>query len=210
MKKTLVQIYTEGQKLEYRSRPTIASSGVNEDVVEFSIDEIWDGLTLYMVAYREDNPVVYTTPLDEGFRAVIPWEVIAHEGTIYIGLCGEDDSGKTVVTSDLLPYKITKGLSASDLVSDPTENHRGIVKTAWLADGAVTSPKVADEAIEEKHLSNELKSQLGKGITYELVAGEDDQIVLRGSDGSETSVTVKGGAPEADADVINDILGGME
>lgn len=209
MKKTLVQIYTNGQSLEYRTRPLIASSGVNEDIVRFLTDEIWDDLNLSMVCHREGCDETYTAALDENHEAIIPWEVLEKPGAIFIGLCGEDGDGNTVVTSELLQYKVVKGLSTTDIVTDPTARHRGVVKTSWLADKAVTHAKLADGAVGEDNLTEELKEQLGKGATYELTQ-DGDTITLTGSDGTTSSVTVMGGAPEASSEVIADVLGGMD
>ena len=119
MAHTTIKVQCVDQTLQATSRPTIASGGIDENVVEFSFCELWDGFTKVAVFYQ-DIDLPYYAALDASDSCVIPWEVLQTDGTLYIGVFGTNADAVTR-TTELLRYKIAKGAITEGLVpSDPT------------------------------------------------------------------------------------------
>lgn len=113
-----INISVIDQSLQLNNNPIIASGGVNEDSVKFNFDSTWNGLTKKATFYK--NPQnVYTVNLDGNNEAIIPYQVLETEGTIFIGVFGT--SGSTVKTSEICSYTIVKG-SSTDV--EPQESDR--------------------------------------------------------------------------------------
>ena len=104
-----IRVIVDEQTLQIINAPTIASQGVNEDRVLFEFDASWDAYGKIALFYHEADPdTIYQAAVDNTGVAVIPWEVTHDDGRIYFGVAGTN--GDTVYTSELLSYRIVKGL----------------------------------------------------------------------------------------------------
>ena len=104
-----IRVIVDEQTLQIINAPTIASQGVNEDRVLFEFDASWDEYGKIALFYHESDPsTIYQAAVDNTGVAVIPWEVTHDDGRIYFGVAGTN--GDTVYTSELLSYRIVKGL----------------------------------------------------------------------------------------------------
>ena len=104
-----IRVIVDEQTLQIINAPTIASQGVNEDRVLFEFDASWDEYGKIALFYHESDPsTIYQAAVDNTGVAVIPWEVTHDDGRIYFGVAGTN--GNTVYTSELLSYRIVKGL----------------------------------------------------------------------------------------------------
>lgn len=56
---TLIKAKVTDQTLEFTLKPMVASGGVNEDVIEFEFDELWDGFDMVAVFYRSKREVFH-------------------------------------------------------------------------------------------------------------------------------------------------------
>ncbi len=107
-----ILITVSGQKLTIASAPVIASEGVNEDRVVFTIDSALSGYGLTAVFYKDgDEENTYTAAVNASGIATVPWEVMDENGKIWIGLCGA--SGSIRYTSEVIKYRIKKGKYAT-------------------------------------------------------------------------------------------------
>ena len=116
----IITIQTDGQRLLYRDAPLVAAQGVKEDYVAFEFDSSWDGFAKTALFYKEaETDNVYTSVVSSisGNRALVPWEVTDEEGTIYIGVYGVKDD--IILTSEVLPYTIKKGVYTEGSQSKP-------------------------------------------------------------------------------------------
>lgn len=117
MGKTSIKIDCVDQRLFVSSGPVIASGGKNEDLVEFSFCQLWDGFEKYAVFYRSKD-AVYRSAVSEN-QCVIPHEVLADDGWIYIGVFGTN--GDVTRTSEVLKYRVAEGaITEGTKPSDPT------------------------------------------------------------------------------------------
>ncbi len=57
---TLIKAKITDQTLEFTLKPMVASGGVNEDVIEFEFDALWDGFDTVAVFYRSKRNVEMT------------------------------------------------------------------------------------------------------------------------------------------------------
>ena len=104
-----IRVIVDEQTLQIINAPTIASQGVNEDRVLFDFDTSWSEYGKVALFYHEADPAtIYQAVIDSEGAAVIPWEVTNDDGRIYFGVAGTN--GDTVYTSELLSYRIVKGL----------------------------------------------------------------------------------------------------
>ena len=104
-----IRVIVDEQTLQIINAPTIASQGINEDRVLFEFDASWDEYGKIALFYHESDPsTIYQAAVDNTGVAVIPWEVTHEDGRIYFGVAGTN--GDTVYTSELLSYRIVKGL----------------------------------------------------------------------------------------------------
>ena len=119
MTRTIIRMQCVDQTLHIISKPTLASGGINEDIIKFSFCDLWEGFAKVAIFYT-DPELPYFQPLDENDSCIIPWEVLTKDGVLYIGVFGEGADG-TLRTSKLVSYKIAKGAITEGLnPSDPT------------------------------------------------------------------------------------------
>lgn len=102
---TLIKAKVTDQTLEFTLKPMVASGGVNEDVIEFEFDELWDGFDTVAVFYRSKRDVFHKKIVDN--RCTIPSEVLRAEGIFYVGVMGVKDN--VTRTTNVLRYEIEHG-----------------------------------------------------------------------------------------------------
>lgn len=107
-----------GQSLVFTSMPVIASHGVNEDYVEFTFDAEWTGYSKVATFYHERFPEdIYVSVVGGSNRALVPHEVTANAGRIFIGVTGTQ--GDVKLTSEVQPYPILPGSNEDGVNSEP-------------------------------------------------------------------------------------------
>lgn len=102
---TLIKAKITDQSLEFTLKPMVASGGVNEDVIEFEFDELWDGFNTVAVFYRSKRDVFHIKIV--GNRCTIPSEVLRTQGVCYVGVMGVKDN--VTRTTNVLRYEIEHG-----------------------------------------------------------------------------------------------------
>lgn len=112
-----IRVTVDEQTLHITDSPKIAAQGVNENYIVFDFDATWSGFSKVALFYREgDESQVYQSLIVNN-QAVVPHEVTDQEGKICFGICGVKDD--KVYTSEILKYKIVKGLYTSGQESEP-------------------------------------------------------------------------------------------
>lgn len=113
-----IQIKCDDQALSFASMPEIYSGDVNHDTVTFNFSDTWSGFAKTCVFYQSKDDVYYQL-LDSNNSCVIPAEVLAKQGKLYIGVFGT--KGDTVITSAVVSYTIGEGAITENLKTpDPT------------------------------------------------------------------------------------------
>lgn len=102
---TLIKAKITDQTLEFTLKPMVASGGVNEDVIEFEFDELWDGFNTVAVFYRSKRDVFHIKIV--GNRCTVPSEVLRAQGVFYVGVMGVKDN--VTRTTNVLRYEIEHG-----------------------------------------------------------------------------------------------------
>lgn len=153
---SVIKITVDEQNLHITDSPKIAAQGVNENYVEFTFSDDWDGFGKTAIFYNESDPeTVYTSLVDGNNRALIPHEVTASEGRISLGLSGVKDD--VVKTSEILTYKIVKGLYVAES-SDPSP---GIYEQMLTIVGAIQSDQasfIADIEADQAAFKSEIET----------------------------------------------------
>ena len=110
---TTISLLTTDQFLSVASRPKVASGDVKSVLLEVRFDAEWDGYVKSAVFFTSENSPVYEVPmLDE--ECLVPHEVLAKSGILYIGVRGVDTATDAVKTSSLVEYRIVEGAPAGD------------------------------------------------------------------------------------------------
>lgn len=105
---TTITIGVVDQVLTLIGTPVVSSGGKNEDYVSFTFDETWNGFAKIAVFYRQTKEIYYALINDDNV-AVVPPEVIATSGIMYLGVVGVNDNTTITKTSQVLPYRIVGG-----------------------------------------------------------------------------------------------------
>lgn len=116
----VIEIGAEVRERELRltSIPMMPSGSRNHLQIRVAFDAEWDGTTKTLVAYRDlSHP--YHAPLGLDGTALIPHEVLAEQGVVYLGVFGV--AGDQRVTSTIVRYGVNEGALTEGLQpSDPT------------------------------------------------------------------------------------------
>lgn len=102
---TLIKAKITDQSLEFTLKPMVASGGVNEDVIEFEFDELWDGFDMVAVFYRSKREVFHQKIVDNS--CTVPSEVLRAQGVFYVGVMGVKDN--VTRTTNVLRYELEHG-----------------------------------------------------------------------------------------------------
>lgn len=112
-----IRVTVDEQTLHITDSPKIAAQGVNENYIVFDFDATWSGFSKVALFYREGDETEVYQSLIVNNQAVVPHEVTDQEGKICFGICGV--KGDKVYTSEILKYKIVKGLYTAGQESEP-------------------------------------------------------------------------------------------
>lgn len=114
---TTIKIKCIDQTLTYEGTPTVASGGVNEDYIQFEFGPLWDGFSKVAVFYRNKGEMYYGLVSTDN-TVVVPKEVTATKGTMYLGVMGVN--GDVTRTSQVLQYRIESGALDGFTPEEPT------------------------------------------------------------------------------------------
>ena len=116
----VIEISAEVRERELRltSIPMMPSGSRNHLRIRITFDAEWEGTTKTLVAYRDlSHP--YHVPLGLDGMALIPHEVLAEQGVVYLGVFGV--AGDQRITSTIVRYGVNEGAVTDGLQpSDPT------------------------------------------------------------------------------------------
>lgn len=89
-----INISCTDQVLALTNEPIVASGGVNEDYVQFTFDNLWNGYSKVAIFYKNPGQVYYSL-IDTDNKALIPAEVIIIKGTIILVEKQSQESAKS-------------------------------------------------------------------------------------------------------------------
>lgn len=166
---TLIKAKITDQILEFTLKPTVASGGVNEDVIEFEFDELWDGFDMVAVFYRSKREVFHQKIVDN--RCTVPSEVLRAQGVFYVGVMGVKDN--VTRTTNVLRYELEHG--AITVGVEPPE------PTPSIYESILASVKSAEQ------IAQSVRNDADAG-RFNGIPGEKGD---KGDPGSDASVTAE-------------------
>ena len=133
---TTISLVATDQLLSVAIRPKVASGDQNSVKLHVDFDSKWDNYAKSAVFYTEDNGTIYEMVLTDG-NCVIPHEVLAKPGILYIGIRGVNADNNAIKTSSLVKYKIAEGAPVGDGTTvEPTADVYQQILTAYKVDRA--------------------------------------------------------------------------
>lgn len=175
---TTIKLMATDQLLTAVEQPKVASGDVNSVLLQVEFDEMWDGYGMNAVFFTDKNkkPVgAVMNTVDFVGECIIPHEVLADEGTLFIGIYGYDYTADrdTVKTTTLVKYKIEAGAPKSEGVSVPPTASEYQQMIAILEETKAIAQGVRDEfdngvvpALKDLHSNNGLKMWVGDDMAY--------------------------------------------
>lgn len=117
---TIIKLTTNDQQLTASQKPKLASGDVESVKVQVEFDVFWDDFIAKSAVFHTSKYMtVYETLLTNN-ECIIPHEVLAEPGTLFIGIRGITSDGSAVKTSTLLKYTIVQGAEAGESTAEPT------------------------------------------------------------------------------------------
>ena len=117
---TTITLRTNDQALSVVLKPLIASGDYNLVKVQVEFDSAWDRYTVRSAVFRTLNGAETEVLLTDD-ECIIPHEVLAEPGTLFIALRGITYSGNVIKTTAEVKYKIVQG--AKDIASTTAPSH---------------------------------------------------------------------------------------
>ena len=169
-----IKVRCVDQTLQIVTKPTIASGGIDENAIEFSFCELWNGFSKVAVFYQDEN-LPYFKPLDDNDACVIPWEVLTKDGTIHFGVFGSNADGVTR-TTELARYKIVKGALMENLTpSQPTPELWAQV----LAKAEEAAATASDMVARQEQFEGKNSVAIDPETKHWVVGGKDTGVLAR-------------------------------
>lgn len=117
---TTIKLFANDQHLSVVEQTKIASGDQKSDVLVVQLSRHWSGYETSAVFFTSTDETVYEVMLSEG-RCVVPHEVLATAGYMFVGIRGVNPDAGSVKTSTLIKYKVEKGAPVGTGTSvDPT------------------------------------------------------------------------------------------
>ena len=201
---TLIKAKITDQTLEFTLKPMVASGGVNEDVIEFEFDKLWDGFDTVAVFYRSKREVFHQKIVNNS--CTVPSEVLRAQGVFYVGVMGVKDN--VTRTTNVLRYELEHG--AITVGVEPPEPTPSIYESILAS---VKSAEQLAQSVRDDAAAGRFNGAPGeKGEK-----GDPGEQGPKGEPGSDASVTAEniqsalGYAPVKDVQVAGSsvLVGGV-
>lgn len=118
---TIIQVKTADQVLSAVLVPKLAPHNQNSVKLTVDFDSAWAGYGKSAVFYTKGNPTPYEKVLDADYACMVPAEVLAEPGYMFITIKGVKTSDNSVKASARLKLKVSEGMPLF-VVSEPTED----------------------------------------------------------------------------------------
>lgn len=192
---TIVRLFANDQKLGVAMGPKIASGDRNSVSLQITFSGNWGRYEKSAVFFTSWDSTVYEVLLDDS-KCIVPHEVLAKSGELYIGVRGVDPDENEVKTSTLVKYKIEKGAPVGDATSmEPTPDvyQQILAKLAEIKEPEKIRVIVAEYLTENPPPRGEKGEPGEKGEKGEPgAAGKDGIDGQPGKDGADGYTPVAG------------------
>ena len=146
---TTITLVTNDQALSVVMKPLVASGDYNLVKVQVEFDSAWERYPVRSAVFRTLNGSEAEVLLADD-ECIIPHEVLAEPGTLFIAMRGVTYSGNVIKTTEEVKYKIVQG--AKDIASTTAPSH-DMFAQYMAAIVAGIAPHITDleNNIEEKY-----------------------------------------------------------
>lgn len=117
---TIIKLTTNDQQLTASQKPKLASGDVESVKVQVEFDVFWDDFIAKSAVFHTSKYMTVYEALLTNNECIIPHEVLAEPGTLFIGIRGIASDGGAVKTSTLVRYTIVQGAEAGESTAEPT------------------------------------------------------------------------------------------
>lgn len=150
---TTIKIKCIDQTLTYEGTPTVASGGVNEDYIQFEFGPLWEGFSKVAIFYRNKGEMYYGLVSTDN-TVVVPKEVTATKGTMYLGVMGV--KGNVTRTSQVLQYRIESGALDGFTPEEPTPDVYQQILTELQEIRDLSAETLSNEEAFETNLNGQM------------------------------------------------------
>ena len=175
---TIIRLFADDQKLSVAVAPKIASGDRNSVQIQVSFGGKWSEYEKSAVFFTSRDRTVYEVLLSDN-KCLVPHEVLAKTGELYIGVRGVDPDAGAVKTSTLVKYKIEKGAPVGDATSvEPTPDvyQQILAKLAEIKEPEKIRVIVADYLTEHPPAPGKDGYTPVKGVDYYTEADKAEMV----------------------------------
>ena len=165
---TTIILVTNDQSLSVLLKPLVASGDYNLVRVKVEFDSAWERYPVRSAVFRTLKGAEAEVLLADD-ECIIPHEVLAEAGTLFIAMRGVTLDGKIIKTTEEVKYKIVQG--AKDIASTTAPSHDMFAQyMAAIAEGL--APHVQDMNTKADAKLAEIEADADAAVAkYEALAG---------------------------------------
>lgn len=190
---------TVSESLVFENRPEIFSGDIGSVTLKVNFDETWDGFGKTAVFSKGTETPVFKV-LDINGECIIPSEILADPGKIYLGVFGVKD--EKTITSELIGFKIGKGVDSFSAVNPKDEPEPDVYqqivsnygKVIQAINQEIADRKSAVSGVEDEVSDLSDKVPFGFGIDVDSNYGYLDSTgkVVPFSSGIQVTISAQG------------------
>ena len=201
---TKIYLVAHDQTLTIAQQPKVAAGNKKTVMLNVNFSSNWDGYGKSAVFYTEKSKTPYECPLSNG-ECLVPVEVLANPGMVFIGVRGVNSDDSSVKVSSLVKYKIVDGAPEGEGIPiEPTADVYQQLLTAYgKVDEAVATERAerqAEVAVERERIDNIVA--LPEGSTTGDAELLDGRIGYDGKTYPTSGATVR----EQNAEIVKNLI----
>lgn len=155
---TTIHAVTNDHVLAATILPQVACNNQNTVRLHVEFDDSWNGYAKSAVFHTETNPTPFEVIFSAENNCIIPPEVLARAGKLYIGVKGIGANSAEIKATTLICYKVLPGTPVV-VISDPTENVYNQIMTAHGELLAAIAGCRAEIAVQRERIDSLLAMQ---------------------------------------------------
>ena len=177
MNKIYLTFNVTGQIINRTDSETVVAGTYNVYFARFTFDAAWDGLTKTAI-FKIDDDDNRPAEIDENGECEIPWEVLAHAGTVFAGC-----AGGTLITTSQAEILVIESISEGEYPTEPpgslivaavnasreyakASKESAETSATSAANASSSESNAADSAIDAKKAKNDTEIFSSQAGTY--------------------------------------------
>ena len=196
---TTISARVQDQVLTATILPKLACNNRKSVKLHVNYDSGWNSYAKSALFFTDKDPTVYPVVLNSSGDCIIPHEVLADEGYLYITMQGVDSSNGQIKSTTPISYKILPG-TPSLVVSDPSpsvyeqlatknkvlEARMNTIETGSTVEGSeVMGIRVGADGVEYPSAGDAVRAQANKMRSIYSALGENIKRAASGSNSQD-------------------------